>query len=87
MDFQCMPTDPEWNQYTGRLQSGSWMTGAEYESGSGGLFPTSTRNQNVPCARCLTAGRGANMMYPAKRTCPDGWTKEYEGMRNLTAVM
>lgn len=58
---------------------GPWMTGAEYQSGSRGIFSSSTDNQNVPCAVCLTSGRSANMMYPAKRTCPAGWVKEYEG--------
>lgn len=79
-----MPKDPEYNQFSGRLHSGPWMTGAEYQSGSRGLFPSSTDNQNVPCARCLSTGRGANMMLPAKRSCPQGWTKEYEGDYILT---
>ena len=51
----------------------------EYESGNNGLLPGSTQNQNVPCARCLSRGT-AVMMLPAKRTCPQGWTKEYEGI-------
>jgi len=74
-----MPTDPQYSKvYTGSIY-GSWIYGAEYESGSYGIFPSTAHDQNVPCARCYTENRPALMMIPAKRSCPFGWTKEYEG--------
>ena len=36
-------------------------------------------NYNVPCAVCFTQSRGAKLMIPAALTCPQAWTKEYEG--------
>jgi len=74
-----MPTDPQYNRaYTGSF-AGSWIYGTEYETGSYGIFPNSAHDQNVPCAKCYTENRPALMMIPAKRSCPTGWTKEYEG--------
>ena len=78
VNYQCLPLQPEYNSYTDS-GSPSWIYGVEYESGNNGLLPGSTQNQNVPCARCLSRGT-AVMMLPAKRTCPQGWTKEYEGI-------
>ena len=72
-----MPDRPEYNSWTNSGLS-SVLSGVEYESYSNGLFTPSVHDQNVPCARCLTP-RSAVMMYPAKRDCPSGWTKEYEG--------
>jgi len=55
------------------------MNGAECQSYNYGIFPNSANQQNVPCARCYTENRPALMMIPAKRSCPSGWIKEYEG--------
>jgi len=75
-----MPPDPQYSKtYTSGEFRGSAISGAEYQSYSYGMFSTSTFNQNVPCARCYTENRPALMMIPAKRSCPTGWTKEYEG--------
>jgi len=75
-----MPTDPQYNRaYTGSGFQGSSINGAEYESFTYGIFPSSAHDQNVPCVRCYTENRPALMMIPAKRSCPSGWTKEYEG--------
>ncbi|XP_067929603.1 short-chain collagen C4-like [Watersipora subatra] len=79
-NYQCMPLDPEFNKFTGSGSwLGSWMAGAEYQSYKYGIFATSTHDQNVPCARCYTGSRSATIMVPGKRTCSEGWTKEYEG--------
>jgi len=79
VNYQCMLPDPQYNRvYTGHIE-GSWMYGTEYQSYSYGIFPSSAFNQNVPCARCYTENRPALMMIPAKRSCPTGWTEEYEG--------
>ena len=72
-----MPNTPEYNSWS-TSGSRTYLYGAEYESGNNGLFTQSVNDQNVPCARCLTP-RSAVMMYPARRNCPSGWIKEYEG--------
>lgn len=79
VNYQCMPLDPEYNSYSGGGSTASSIGGTEYESQSYGIFPNSAFDQNAPCARCYTQNRPASMMLPAKRTCPGGWTKEYEG--------
>lgn len=77
MNYQCMPLDPEYNRYSAGGSNGI-LRGTEYQSHTSKLFPDTALDQNVPCARCL-APRTAHMMVPAKRTCPEGWTSEYEG--------
>jgi len=80
VNYQCMPPDPQYNKaFTGDGLGPSAMCGTEYQSERLGIFPDSAYQQNVPCARCYTENRPALMMIPAKRSCPSGWTKEYEG--------
>ncbi|KAF6032549.1 hypothetical protein EB796_009150 [Bugula neritina] len=83
VNYQCLPLkDPQYNKYYtgGNGWWGDWISGVEYEFVAGtGIFPDSTYNQNVPCARCYTKTRSAVVMIPAKRQCPAKWTKEYEG--------
>jgi len=74
-----MPPDPQYNKVNTASFAGSLIYGTEYQSYSYGIFPDSAHDQNVPCARCYTENRPALMMIPAKRFCPTGWTKEYEG--------
>ena len=57
------------------------ISGAEYQSLSYGIFPNAAHDKNVPCARCYTQ-RSATVMIPSRRSCPSGWTKEYEGKYN-----
>ena len=77
MNYQCLHTQPEYNLYNSG-DSSSVISGAEYQSHSSGIFPTAAHNQNVPCARCYTQ-RSAIVMIPSRRSCPTGWSKEYEG--------
>jgi len=75
-----MPFDPQYNRvYTGSGFEGSSINGVEYQTERFGIFPNSAYEQNVPCARCYTENRPALMMIPARRSCPSGWTEEYEG--------
>ncbi|XP_067940648.1 uncharacterized protein [Watersipora subatra] len=80
-DYQCMPEEPQFNKfYSGPNPFySSTIAGVEYHTHNFGIFPSSTQDQNAPCARCYTNNRPAQMMIPAKRECLDGWTKEYEG--------
>ena len=80
-DLQCMPLDPEYDKF-GFGGAYALLHGTEYETGKVGIFSDRTDQQNMPCARCY-APRSANMMIPAKRTCPKHWSKEYEGLLNL----
>jgi len=70
-NYQCLPLKPEYSTYA---LTGSWVYGAEYETGSS-VFPNAMQNHNVPCARCFAPTRSATLMIPAKRTCPPSWTK------------
>jgi len=86
VNYQCLPLkDPQYNKYyTGSATWwGDWISGVEYKTGTHlDIFPDSTFQQNVPCARCYTKTRSAVVMIPAKRHCPSKWTKEYEGTFN-----
>ena len=78
VNYQCLHTEPEYSTYnTGGHYS--VISGAEYQSLSYGIFPNAAHDKNVPCARCYTQ-RSATVMIPSRRSCPTGWTKEYEGM-------
>ncbi|KAI0208131.1 hypothetical protein LSAT2_007226 [Lamellibrachia satsuma] len=83
-NYLCMPRDPDWGpKTTAGFQSGGHLYGAEYEIQSNDPFSKanaqSLHNNDIPCAVCLVASRQTKLMFPAKLTCPDGWTKEYSG--------
>ena len=81
VNYVCLPLDPEFpsNAQSG-FQSGSYMYGVEYEKGRSSRFFANQDDHNAPCAVCEVQGRSAVLMIPAKRTCPAGWTKEYDGL-------
>ncbi|XP_067951958.1 collagen alpha-1(IV) chain-like [Watersipora subatra] len=78
VNYLCMPHSPEYNS-PGTASASAFIAGVEYETESYGVFPSSTDDKDASCARCYTGNRPALMMIPAKRTCPDDWTTEYEG--------
>ena len=79
VDYQCLPLNPQHDQYTTSGGYISWIYGTEYQTfGYSSSIPSSANNQNVPCARCYFS-RSAVMMLPARRDCPSGWTREYYG--------
>jgi len=78
-NYQCLSLSPQYNQYYNESSAGLTMTSVEYASFSYGIFPNSTHGKQVPCAKCYTENRPAVMMIPAKRNCPAGWIREYEG--------
>ena len=70
----CLTNDPEYNPDYIQSQT----------STSARLFAIEYRGvgldyENAPCALCWTS-RDAAVMIPARRTCPAGWTLEYEGL-------
>lgn len=42
-------------------------------------FGTNKLNKDIPCAVCKTPGKTTTLMIPAKKTCYNGWNKEYSG--------
>ena len=79
VDYQCLPLNPQHDQYTTSGHHVSWIYGTEYQTHHySSSIPSSANNQNVPCARCYS-NRSAVMMLPARRDCPSGWTREYYG--------
>ncbi|XP_035671813.1 uncharacterized protein LOC118412869 [Branchiostoma floridae] len=81
-NYQCLPTDPEWGWHKDGSQNSreAYMFGAEYEIAADSPYDAgSLNNRNVPCAVCHTPSRRAQLMIPARQTCPGGWTREYGG--------
>ncbi|XP_071950126.1 uncharacterized protein [Antedon mediterranea] len=79
-DPLCLPDVPEYNDdLKSTTGSRTNLYGAEYETTSYSPL-NDMHDHDVICAVCLAQGRSTSMMIPAKRTCPGGWTKEYEGL-------
>ena len=74
-NYQCLPNNPEYGQYTSGVQGYSPIFGVEYQ------FPiqSALHDHNVPCAVCHVSTRAAVLMIPAWRHCPSQWTLEYTG--------
>ena len=75
VNYQCLPNNPEYGQYTPGVQSYSTIFGVEYQR----PIQTALQNHNVPCAVCHVSTRAAVLMIPAWRHCPSQWTLEYTG--------
>ncbi|XP_066265544.1 short-chain collagen C4-like isoform X2 [Branchiostoma lanceolatum] len=80
-NYQCLPTNPQWGRYqNGVHRYSAYMFGAEYRLGTNVPFgSTSLDAHDVPCAVCYVPTRGSKLMIPARKTCPTGWTEEYDG--------
>ncbi|XP_078703910.1 uncharacterized protein LOC144928979 [Branchiostoma floridae x Branchiostoma belcheri] len=51
------------------------MYGAEYEIDTNAPYnKASLHEQDVPCSVCYSLSRRAQLMIPARKTCPEGWT-------------
>ena len=77
----CLPFNPDFpdNAQAGN-QNGAHVHGVEYERHASSRFFASVHDQDAPCAVCEVQGRSQVLMIPAKKTCPAGWTLEYEGL-------
>ncbi|XP_078670731.1 short-chain collagen C4-like [Branchiostoma floridae x Branchiostoma belcheri] len=81
-NYQCLPSDPEWGWYKDGLQETreAYMYGAEYQIGLDSPYDTGAiHDRNVPCAVCHSLSRRAQLLIPARKICPEGWTREYGG--------
>ena len=79
VNYLCLHNDPQWPDVTtSNFESGDRIYGVEYETLTG--IDSSTYNDDAPCAVCHVDGRGDDLMIPGQRSCPQNWTKEYEGL-------
>jgi hypothetical protein len=85
-DYVCLPDTPEWGNYKDGFQTLNRIYGTEYEDADPSTILSkannggnSLMNYDAVCAVCLVASRSMQIMIPAKRTCPTGWTMEYQG--------
>ncbi|XP_062575548.1 uncharacterized protein LOC134237475 [Saccostrea cucullata] len=81
VDPLCLPRDPEWGMYVdGNNGNRAYVYGAEYETHDFNKGPfTSLIHHDVPCAVCLVKNRSVVKIFPARKTCFEGWTLEYQG--------
>ena len=81
VNYLCLPLDPEDpDNVQGGEQNGARVYGVEYRKWNSGRFFADVDLHDAPCAVCEAQGRSQLLMIPAKRTCPAGWTFEYEGV-------
>ena len=84
-NYLCMPDDPEYDSYQPGVQGHSFVYGTEYETGNTPL--QHVYQDNVPCAVCHVADRDAVLMIPAKKSCPQGWVREYYGYLMSSTIL
>ena len=78
-NYQCLPKDPQFGKIKAGTQSNSFMYGTEFETFVGCPFPQSMHNLDALCAVCHVSGKTTQLMIPAWKACPAGWTQEYTG--------
>ena len=76
-NYLCMPDIPEYGRYSPGVQGWTRIFGTEYQT-TNALLPQ-RQNNNVPCVVCDASTRERVLMIPARLTCPDTWTREYNG--------
>ncbi|CAH1799447.1 unnamed protein product [Owenia fusiformis] len=92
-DYQCLPNRPQWGRFTeGITTYSAVMHGTEYQVisvpnmrnpflGTNAPIPgnpESLHDQSPLCILC-SVPRQETLMIPAWKTCPEGWTLEYQG--------
>ncbi|XP_070564626.1 short-chain collagen C4-like [Ptychodera flava] len=78
-NYLCLPEVPQYDNsvYAGKQLYRGYVYHVEYRGRSGPL--NSKRYNDLPCAVCLQEQRNNYIMYPARKDCPSGWTREYYG--------
>nr|XP_022292594.1 short-chain collagen C4-like [Crassostrea virginica] len=80
VDPLCLPRDPEWGMYRdGTDGFKSYIYGAEYQTHKFNDYLSSFHDHDIPCAVCLVRNRSVVKMFPARKTCFNGWNLEYRG--------
>ena len=78
--FLCLHESPQFLETTPGLQEGRGRIHAtEYEPRASPPAFTNIYRHDAPCAVCYAPTRNAQIMIPARTTCPDTWTREYYG--------
>lgn len=73
VNSQCLPYDPEYESSTYDFDRGrAQLAHGEYRTRG------SENGYDIPCAVCNTY-RSNMFIMPAKKSCPQGWAKEYDG--------
>ncbi|XP_063438825.1 uncharacterized protein LOC134719796 [Mytilus trossulus] len=83
VNYICLPNNPDVAQPLKSHDAYANLYGAEYE-----VFDYNTPQgirsgigqHDVACAACLAKEKIASIMIPGRKTCYNGWTKEYEGI-------
>ncbi|CAH1773339.1 unnamed protein product [Owenia fusiformis] len=89
-NYLCLPEVPEWGKTTDGEQSGAYIYGVEYEIQVNSPFKTDNypdpskpstwlHDHDAVCAVCRVPDRSSGVMIPAQKSCPDTWTREYNG--------
>ena len=78
-NYLCMPDNPQYSTFKTGVGGFSYIYGVEYKLENGLPIPYNRNNHNVPCAVCYVQERGTLLMIPARKDCPNLWTKEYDG--------
>ena len=79
-NYVCLTRDPIYEKYESGFQNyRSRIFGAEYQTYSAGIYPSSLHDHDVPCAVCHVTNRASQMMVPGRNVCSTGWTREYKG--------
>ena len=85
-DYVCLPDIPQWGNVKDGFQNQNRMHGTEYDTrDSETIFSKANKggkslhDNDAVCVVCLVPSRSIQIMIPAKRTCPAGWTMEYRG--------
>ncbi|XP_078309752.1 uncharacterized protein LOC111107576 isoform X2 [Crassostrea virginica] len=79
-EYLCLPSDPQWGIYKDGLDGYKALVyGAEYETYTYNENFAGMHDHDVPCAVCLVHNRSVVRMFPARKTCYDGWKLEYQG--------
>ena len=75
-NYLCLPEeDPEYLSATYNGDQAR-LVGTEYEKP---IIESVSQDYNVPCAVCFMPEKIAQVMIPAKTSCPRSWTVEYTG--------
>ena len=71
----CLPNNPELSNRT--VPGNSYLYGTEFEEGD--FFRKSAQNEDTPCAFCRSKDTTASVMIPGRKSCYNGWKREYQG--------
>ncbi|VDI84112.1 Hypothetical predicted protein [Mytilus galloprovincialis] len=83
VNYICLPNNPDVAHPLKSHDHYGYLYEAEFE-----VFdfnqPQGIRSgigqHEVACSACLTKGKLSSILIPGKKTCYNGWTKEYEGI-------